>query len=94
MEKSALHSLSVSGEVNGAQGVCGLFAAKLFQCRLGKQTVPSAKATAKSLGWAQGYAWHQSQAGEYHQGILSFGFGALCQLEEEHVCCVLLALRC
>lgn len=78
MEKSALHSLSVSGEVNGARGVCGLLAAKLFQCQLGKQTVPAAKVTAESLGWAQGSAWHQSQAGECHQGMLSFGFSALC----------------
>lgn len=74
-----MHSLSVSGEVNGARGVCGLLAAKLFQCQLGKQTVPTAKVTAESLGWAQGSAWH----GECHQGVLSFGFSALCQLEEE-----------
>lgn len=48
MEKSALHSLSVSGEVNGAQGVCGLLAAKLFQCQLGKQTVPSSSNVCQS----------------------------------------------
>lgn len=45
--------------------------------------VPIAEVTAKSLGWAQGSAWHQSQSGECHQGMLSFGFSAHCQLEKE-----------
>lgn len=43
-----MHSLSVSGEVNGARGVSGLLAAKLFQCRLGKQTASSSSRVCQS----------------------------------------------
>lgn len=84
-----MHSLSVSGEVNGAQGVCGLLAAKLFQCQLGKQTVPTSKVTAKPLGWAQALAGIRARLVSAIRGCFLLGLvlSASWKKSSAAVCC-------